>query len=451
MVQVIDMSPTESSASRIGKALGAGLARQAAISEAETAFRDAGHDPMKLATAYARLVSSTPELARSAGPMYDAMLRNMQVQAIRRGAEGVTPAAPTEQVPGQPPGQPQVQQPESLPGQSPGEYFTTGQIRPPYPEPIPLSEFTPGIQEKGPVSEEMLEKPHWTSQQRMAKQREYLDLGYMPNQAIELATKDEQAYLDNPARYRKRYEELEQAKVDSRNELQRQLQTKLQKEGKELFKDSPGEYLIGMEKGMERDLRLNPNMTIGQVADKWSTAALDTAKAKDAFIKEAGTQGLENFLPKNRGKTRQKFEDFAKVFAESGNQEQYYNMLKSNAGLSPQAAASIAWKTRPELSNIIEEKVQKWTVDNLKDRSKTAIKLAQELQGKISDNDSLLSISWNARNKDEGFDQRTFFKYISDNEELYNLNKRQKREIPQGESDLLPNWADLKFFPWGRE
>ena len=61
MVQVLDLSPEETNASLIGKALGEGLSKQAAIAGAETAFQQAGNDPVKLATAMGRLISSSPD------------------------------------------------------------------------------------------------------------------------------------------------------------------------------------------------------------------------------------------------------------------------------------------------------------------------------------------------------------------------------------------------------
>lgn len=82
MVQVFSLAPTESSASLIGKALGTGFSKQAGMAEAERSFQQAQGDPFKLATAMGRLVSQSPEMARAAGPMYEAMMRNMQGKAM---------------------------------------------------------------------------------------------------------------------------------------------------------------------------------------------------------------------------------------------------------------------------------------------------------------------------------------------------------------------------------
>lgn len=85
MVQVFSVEPTMSTGGLVGQAMAQGLAKRAGIAEAEQAFQQAKGDPLKLATAFARLTSVSPELARGAGPMYEAMLRGMQGQAMGQG------------------------------------------------------------------------------------------------------------------------------------------------------------------------------------------------------------------------------------------------------------------------------------------------------------------------------------------------------------------------------
>lgn len=81
MVQIFDLSPTESSASMIGKALGEGLGKRLGLAQAEKSFEEAQGNPLKLATAMGRLLSISPEMARAAGPMYQAMLQMNQANA----------------------------------------------------------------------------------------------------------------------------------------------------------------------------------------------------------------------------------------------------------------------------------------------------------------------------------------------------------------------------------
>ena len=95
MVQVYDFSPVESNASLIGKALGTGVSKQLALAEAENTFNQSQGDPVKLATAMGRLLSASPDLARAAGPMYQAMLSKMQGEGLSQfGKKGEQPSNP---------------------------------------------------------------------------------------------------------------------------------------------------------------------------------------------------------------------------------------------------------------------------------------------------------------------------------------------------------------------
>lgn len=67
---------------QIGESVGEGISKRLGLGEAERAFQQASGDPVKLATAFARLMSVSPELARGAGPMYQAMLNQIRGQAL---------------------------------------------------------------------------------------------------------------------------------------------------------------------------------------------------------------------------------------------------------------------------------------------------------------------------------------------------------------------------------
>lgn len=441
MVQIIQPSPAAMQLAQLGENLGLGLTKRAALSSAEKAFEGAGNNPVKLATAMARLMSASPELARGAGPMYEAMLRNIKGQAIRRGAgEGGGIGQEGQDV--QPSTLLRTPQPSQEGGLQPEQFIPKQQQ-----EPIPLTETTPGIQQTGIAAEETLPVPYWSPQQRLSHTSKYLDMGFLPEEAQQQAERDEKAYMANPEQYQKRYEQLEKKRKDAIGELTRQLETKTQKKGEELFKDIPGEYLIGMEKGLERDIRKYPNKTSTQIADDWSTRALNTAKAKDQFNKFAETQGIETLF---KGKTPLgKLYNYGKIFEKSGNQEQYFNLLKEKMQLSPQGASSIAFRTRPQINEVIEKNVNQMTPRAYEyDQGKQARKLANLVGENLSGNDSLLGIAWEARKKNSLFDQSAFFDQITRNSDLYNLNPRQERELAEGKSKILPNWGDIKIFEW---
>lgn len=445
MVQVFSVEPTMSTAGLVGQAMAQGLAKRAGIAEAEQAFQDAQGDPLKLATAFARLTSVSPELARGAGPMYEAMLRNMQGQAIRRGAGGA--GGTPEQMQQEPltRNQQVTAQPEQFIPQM-------GQMPQQPTEPVPVSEETPGIQTMSPVGQEQMEKPYWSPQQRMQQQAYYMDLGFLPEQAIQQAQLDEERYMANPAQYRKNYDLLEERKAKARAELMRQLELKTQKKfdatepEKNIFKDIPGEYIIGLEKGMERDL-LTKGEPESVVADRWTTRALNTIKAKDDFEKFAATEGIENLLKGRQG--LDSLEQFSDIFAESGHSEQYFNLLKDKTKFSPQAAASIAFRNRPEIKNQIDKNVQKYTPSRFGvDQGPQARRLANQVAENLNPNDSFLSVAWEARRKNPLFDERKFFSHLKNIQGEYNFSPRQKREIAQGASGFIPYWADILFFPW---
>ncbi len=75
MVQVFDLSPTSSSASMIGSALGTGISKRAGLAEAENAANMANGDPVKLAFSLARAnMASNNSMDRSLGQIYEQLL-----------------------------------------------------------------------------------------------------------------------------------------------------------------------------------------------------------------------------------------------------------------------------------------------------------------------------------------------------------------------------------------
>lgn len=82
MVQIISPSPRAMQAGDIGKALGLGAAKQAGLMEAEKAFSQSQGDPLKLASAMARMGMVDPSLEKAIGPMYSAMLSQMKGKAM---------------------------------------------------------------------------------------------------------------------------------------------------------------------------------------------------------------------------------------------------------------------------------------------------------------------------------------------------------------------------------
>lgn len=208
----------------------------------------------------------------------------------------------------------------------------------------------------------------------------------------------------------------------------------------------PGEYLIGLEKGMARDIIENPQKTMVEIADDWSTRALDTVKAKEEFKTLSKTTGIESLL-KGR-ETLSKLENYGDIFRKSGNEEEYWKLLQGDMNLSPQGAASIAFGVRPDIEGLISEKVIPMTPNSLGDPVKQSRNFANDLADSITSKDSLLAISWKARKRNPMFNERAFFDQISRNKDLYNLTPLQERELAQGASGIIPYWGDFLTFPW---
>lgn len=150
-IQTFNMTPTPSSASMIGSALGTGAGKRLGLYEAEQAIMNAGNDPVKLAMAMNRASMLNPNLDRSLGQMYDILVKRQQainsqnapfgpegqatqtpqniklendLNSYLSGSSGQAPAQfPTSEMPGKTPNLP------SSGGQLPQE-VTTGQKEP---------------------------------------------------------------------------------------------------------------------------------------------------------------------------------------------------------------------------------------------------------------------------------------------------------------------------------
>lgn len=320
--------------------------------------------------------------------------------------------------------------------------------RPPSPE----QESVPEIAQEPFLAEKALPAVPWTPQMRDERVQEYMSQGFLPDQARDLASDDERRYLTAPTAYQQRLESLDKKSKDARDELKRQIETKLQKKGEDVYKDVLGEMSIGLERGFEKDLRENPNMTVKDAANKWSKIALDLAKTKSQFVKLANTTGIESIVKGNE--VFEKLRSYQDIFEKSGNSEEYFNLLKSEMGLSPQAAAFVAYPVSDDVKKYIlslpyfpKNKKGKLDITDYDAIISASQKAAQDVSKMIKSNDSILSIAKSLSRKIYRFSQNDFFNELRKDVENIQLNERQKREIAEGEKDILPNWADIKIMP----
>ncbi len=330
--------------------------------------------------------------------------------------------------------------------QAAGESVNNGQRTPN----ARANQRVPEISNEPPLADRTLTRPPWSPQQRDARVVDYMDQGFLVDQAKELASDDEARDLAEPAAYQRRLNELTAKSDQARGEFRKQLETKLEKSEEGVFKDITGEMLVNMERGLERDLRTNPNASFKDVANDWSNRALDVAKAKDQFSKLAQTTGIESFFKGDQ--TLKKLRSYEQIFKKSGNSEEYYNLLRKNPeeggfGLSPQGAALISFPPTKNVKSFVDN--FKLIIDPAKNES-TARKAAIDIEKLIDSDDSILSVVRSLSDKDPYFNQQSFFDQLNSDQDNIRLNARQRRELAEGRANILPTWGDIKILPLRR-
>ncbi len=191
----------------------------------------------------------------------------------------------------------------------------------------PEEQGQPQIQENNPLRQEAVPRKTWSPQRyeqeigRVWEDNPNLTL----QEAVGLAQANEQRYLNEPESIRKQddYFREQQDRVDGA--FQKQLETKLQKKGEDVFNDITGESLNNLKRSMYRDLRTNPDLTVEDVANKWSNKALDLGKAKSQINKLSNDDFSDKLFKGN--KRREQLETYQKIFKETGDSEEYYNTL----------------------------------------------------------------------------------------------------------------------------
>lgn len=313
----------------------------------------------------------------------------------------------------------------------------------------------PAIVNQPELNPNALPKGRWPRNKKIERVNEYQNQGFLIDEAKQLADEDEANDLAGPGILEEQSKMLQGKREQARGELKRQLETKLQKEGENVYKDVTGEMLINAERGMERDLRTHPGLTFQDAAHEWSNRLNNVAKAKDQLRKLAATSGKEAFFQGD--KVLKKLGAYQDIFKKSGNSQEYYNLLRSEFGLSPQGAATVALPITKGVKKYIENFKPNHKVSGnfgpILDETRidsNSRKAAIEIEKFLDSDDSLLSIARALSEKDPYFNQRSFFDQLNEDQGEIRLNDRQKLELAEGEKDILPNWADLKYFPWFR-
>lgn len=319
----------------------------------------------------------------------------------------------------------------------------------------------PQIENTNPIRKEALPVAPW-SPERFDKEvdnvlKDFPDMA-VPD-ALNEAKNREERYLAQPAAQREIDDYRFRTREKLYNEFDRQLGTKLQKSKEGIYQDVDGVTLERMKRLAERDLVSNPNANPNEVANNRTNQLIQYAKAKTQLSTLANRGIIASILPNKKEETLSKLKSYQKIFANTGNEEEYFNKLKSDAAnggfsLSPRGAASIAYplnsnaqqyisKAKPVYSNAFELKPESTKI------ATHSRKYAIDLEPTIKDEDSILTYAMELRKKDPHFDEHSFFEQLRDDMNTLKLNPRQQREIAEGEGDYFPDWGDIFLFPYG--
>jgi hypothetical protein len=312
---------------------------------------------------------------------------------------------------------------------------------------IQSTENIPQVAEGNALNEQNLTRLPWTPQQRQSTIANYIDQGFLPDQAKQLQQDDESRDLAEPTAHKERLKDIEEAKGKVRQSLKRHLETKLQKNEKDVFKDVEGKMILNAERGMIRDLIKNPKADIDNVANDWSERLYNTALAKGKMKTLGKTTGIENFIKGDIAE--KKLKEYQDIFKRSGNLDEFNNILQgSDFGMSAQAAASVSYPPNPKINKLLSNyRSNSGNNYDASKKSQEARKIALDLENDIGPDDSVLSIVRKLSEKDRFFDQQSFLDQISEDKDQLGLNERQRLELAEGVRNILPNWADLLYLP----
>lgn len=271
------------------------------------------------------------------------------------------------------------------------------------------------------------------------------------NDILSMWEKNEASRLAQPEAHRAQDEYLTQKRKELNDNFTNQLEELTQKKGSEVYKDVSGESLGNIKESMNRELASNPNATINEVARKWANRALEFAKTKNNLKKLADSSIFATPILLDKPEYRNKLLSAKKSYDDAGLTEEYYNTLQSDFNLSPQGAASLAYPISDSAQKVIsgyEPLPSIHFIANPKS-GESAQKLAENLRGKLTANDSIGSIVRHLQQKDAFFNQSYFYQKLKQMEDELSLTARQRREITDG-AQKLPSWGDVLILPFFR-
>lgn len=445
---------------RVGSGIGQGLAEQIPKEIEHQRFRSGlqnlakksgDQSPMESFLEAAGTYGATPQFVQSFGEL---ARQQAQGNAYRKSS-GSTPKMPqqnpmqmresTSNLPEYSSDMPNAQQQIGRPNQkiSPSAQVENQQRTPN----IKSTEDIPQTSEGNPLNQRNLTRLPWTPVQRNQVVSDYIDQGFLPDQAKQLAADDESRDLGEPVAHKERQKDIEEGKKKVRDALKRHLETKLQKTEENVYKDVEGPMILNAERGMIRDLIKNPKADIDNIANDWSERLYRTAIAKGKMKTFGKTTGIESLF-KGEGPYK-RLKEYQDIFKRSGNLEEFKNILQGDDfGLSAQGASSVAYPPNQKIDKFLSNYKSSSALQyHAPQKAQEARKAAIELENDIGPDDSVLAIVRKLSDKDPYFDQQSFLDQISEDKDQLGLNERQKLELGEGIRNILPNWADLLYLP----
>ncbi len=313
----------------------------------------------------------------------------------------------------------------------------------------------PEINPQNPLSEKFTPRKPWSPERKNSRRLDLLQSGFTIDQTEPILADEEARYLALPAAEQAIYDRDEAIKEGVENKFEKQLADKLQKGvgeagSRPLYGDITGDQLQSFKKNIEEDLRSNPNLSVDKAIDKWTSKALELAKTK-VDVKNLGSKGNFDKFTK-ASQIRRSLENYGEIFRESGNEEEYFNLLQqldkegNGFGLSPQSAAYFSYPRSDKVNSDLETFPDIERISLVAGPSES-IKLAKKLLKSMNSSDNPLAIAKYMKDKNPYFDTQSFFDELSSSENLKKLNDMQRRMVSKGVEDWTPNWGDISVLP----
>lgn len=426
---------------RIGTGIGKGLAEQlpkemerGRLAQGLEKFeKEAGNlTPLQQATRLFSIPGITPQMVQ----VLPELIRQQRLRQsfTNRGNEGEQPTEQTQMMPGQLGAQ----------GNAPSQFpQNQGIVQ-------PTESGQPQIVPQNPLRNEVVPRKSWSPERLEDEVGKILEErpDFTIDQAFKYAQEKEQRYLNEPESVRRQDDYFREQQKLADNTLDNKLKTLLQKQGGEeaLYSDITGRFLNNLRRSMYRDLRTNHDESLEDITNRWAQKALKLSEDK----KQLETLSQSNIFSKilRGSEFKSKLDTYSKIFAETGNQQEYYHKLISDFDLSPQGASAIAYPLSKGMKEYVNKPLPppKNPKDILSVPGKSR-KYANEIGNHITGNDSILAIAKSLKDKNVFFDERAFFNQLREDMDRLSLTPRQRSEIAEGESGIVPTWGDILIFP----